>query len=216
MRAMKEVRSGKGRAFAPQAKPRGIGQIVHVGRTRGRGIDHAGARQAVLQFDTDDALLRALGGAEPTFTAGDTAHRVRFVEQDHAVEIRRQPFQQLLEAGLLAGAAAQRGIGGKQDAIGLPDLRFRLDLGERLNVERDAAKRLPVAAGVLDQALLSLIQRWRRCRAAIDPSGSRQAGGLCQRQCHRPGRSRAGKCAFSIGHQFETAFRHAIAAGKIG
>jgi hypothetical protein len=42
---------------------------------------------------------------------------MRLVEQDHAVEIRRQPFEQLLEAGLLAGAAAQRGIGGKEDAI---------------------------------------------------------------------------------------------------
>jgi hypothetical protein len=97
MRAMKEVRSGKAVPY-PTAKPRGIGQIVHVRSARGRGIDHAGARQPVLQFDTDDALLRAFGGAEPAFTAGNTAHCVRFVEQDHAVEIRRQPFEQLLEA----------------------------------------------------------------------------------------------------------------------
>ena len=144
---------GKGRPFAPQSESHGIGQIVDVGSASGRGVNHACARQTVLQFDAHNALLRTLGGAEPAFTAGNAAHGMGLVEQDQAVEFRRQPFEQLLEAGLLAGAATQRRIGGEKDAVGLTDLCLGLDFREGLNVEHHTAQRLPVTAGILDQRI---------------------------------------------------------------
>ena len=143
----------EGRPFAPQAESHGIGQIVDVGGTSGRGVNHACAWKAVLQFDADDPLLRALGCAEPAFTTGNAAHGMGLVEQDQTVKFRRQPFEQLLEAGFIAGAAAQRCIGGEKDAVRLTDLPLGLDFRERLNVEHHAAQRLPVAAGVLDQCI---------------------------------------------------------------
>jgi hypothetical protein len=65
---------------------------------------------------------------------------MRFVEEDHAVEIRPQPFEQLLEARLLTRVGAQRGIGGKQDALIEPDLRSC-----RIGRAAGSAGRLPQA-----------------------------------------------------------------------
>ena len=80
-----------------------------------RDIDDAGVRQRVLKPQAGAALLR--GGLVAAFAlaAGGVLHGVALVEDDHAVEIGAQPFDDLPDARnlLVARVGAQRGIGRK-------------------------------------------------------------------------------------------------------
>ena len=207
----------EGRPFAPQAESHGIGQIVDVGGTSGRGVNHACARQTVLQFDAHNALLRTLRGAEPPFTTGNAAHGMGLVEHDQTVKFRRQPFEQLLKAGLVAGAAAQRRIGGEQDAVSMTDLRFGLDFREGLNVEYHTAQRLPITAGILDQRIA--LADPKVAAAASQPLIHQDRGKLAALAGASPVAEEEPApigSAVRVRHQFKAARGHAIATGQIG
>src|SRR3546814_17104672 len=78
---------GKRGLRTPEPEARRIGQVVDVGRSGGRGVEHPCPGQEVLQTHPGDALLRSLGLAPRSFPAGSVGHGVRFVEHDHAIEI---------------------------------------------------------------------------------------------------------------------------------
>ena len=82
---------------APQPEALGIGQIVNRGRTGRRDVDDARIRQRMLQAKPGPALLRGGHVATFTFPARGILHRVRLVEDNHAVEIGAQPFHDLLD-----------------------------------------------------------------------------------------------------------------------
>ncbi len=130
---------GESSSFAPQAEPDSIGRIVDVRGTSGRGINHAGARQAVLQYHANNALLRTLSGAGSAFTASDATQRMGLVERNQTIKFGRQPFEQLLKSGLVWRAAAQRRIGCEKDAFRTEDLGLGFELRKRLNIEHHAA-----------------------------------------------------------------------------
>src|SRR5260221_7471231 len=73
----------------------------------------------MLQTKPSPALLR--GGHVATFTlpARGILHRVRLIENNHAVEIGAQPFHDLFDTRnlLVARVGTQRGIGGEKDAL---------------------------------------------------------------------------------------------------
>ena len=88
------------------------------------------------------------------FAAGGVGHRVRLVEDDHAVEVVAGPGEDLLEPGRIGAARAQRRIGDEQDAVAHPDRGAELPRDERLDVDRQAAERRPVAARIFEQGLV--------------------------------------------------------------
>src|SRR3546814_8941258 len=69
-----------------------------------RDIDDAGIGQGVLEPQTGAALLRERLLAALALTAGGVGHRVRLVEDDHAVEVGAQPVDDLLDAANLLAA----------------------------------------------------------------------------------------------------------------
>ena len=81
--------------------------------------------ERVLQAQPGPALLRRLLVAALGLVAGGVGHRVGFVEDDDAVEIAAEPVEDLAHPRLLALAAlaAQRGVGGEEDALGEADRR---------------------------------------------------------------------------------------------
>src|SRR3546814_18602674 len=82
----------------PEAEPRGVAQILRLGGA-GRGdVDDPGARQCDLQSDPGEALFGPLGRAKLGLRAGGVAERMRFVEQNDAVDIRPRPVETLLQA----------------------------------------------------------------------------------------------------------------------
>ena len=96
-RSEKSVAVHEGRAGPPKPEPRGITQILGLGGAGGRFIDHPGARQCVLQAHSGQSLFRPLGLAIFVFGARRIAHRMGFVEQDHALESGFRPLEDLLE-----------------------------------------------------------------------------------------------------------------------
>src|SRR3546814_998082 len=71
---------------------------LHRGRAGRRDIDDARIGQGVLEPQTGTALLRGRLLAAFALAAGGVGHRVRFVEDDHAVEVGAQPVDDLLDA----------------------------------------------------------------------------------------------------------------------
>ena len=104
---------------APQAEALGIGEIVDRGGAGRRDIDDAGVRQACCRRKPGAALLRGGLVAALALAAGGVLHGVALVEDDHAVEVGAQPFDDLLDARKLLAAlvGAQRGVGREQDAF---------------------------------------------------------------------------------------------------
>src|SRR3546814_3182939 len=100
------------------AEPLGIGEVLHRRRAGRRDIDDAGIGQGVLEPQIGAALLRERLLAALALTAGGVGHRVRLVEDDHAVEVGAQPVDDLLDAANLLAAflRTQRRIGGEQHA----------------------------------------------------------------------------------------------------
>ena len=146
------VREGKIRA-APKAETLRIGEIVH-GRGAGRrDIDDARLRQRMLKPQARAALLRRRLVAALALLAGGVRHGVRLVEQDHAVEIRSQPVEDLLEPRAFAFAfgGAQGRVSGEQNAFGDADRRALAVARLRHDQELLLAERRPVALRVLDQ-----------------------------------------------------------------
>ena len=79
----------------------------------------------MLKAKSGAALLGRGLIAAFTFSARSVLHRVRLVEDDDAVEIGTQPFDDLLDPRnlLVARVGAQRGVGGEEDALLQPDRR---------------------------------------------------------------------------------------------
>jgi hypothetical protein len=79
---------------------------------------------------------------------------MRLVEDDDAAEILTHPFDQLAQPRApVTAVGAQGGIGQEEDPIAQRDRGAELPLVEMLDVERQAAKRRPVAPRVFDQRL---------------------------------------------------------------
>ena len=120
-----------GRVAAPEAEARRVGEAVDGAGAGGRGVQHAGVRQGVLQAQAGEALLRGLGLATgAAFRSRGVGHGVRLVEHDDAVEGvaggfvgAGEPGEDLVEAGgrFAARRAAQGGVGGEQDAVAARD-----------------------------------------------------------------------------------------------
>ncbi len=83
----------------PEPEALRIGEVVHRGCAGGRNIDHAGIRQLVLQTQARPALLRGRDLAALAFRSCGIGHGMAFVEEDHPVEIRPQPVDDLVDAG---------------------------------------------------------------------------------------------------------------------
>ena len=89
---------GEGEVLAaPEAEPLGIGEIVDRGGAGGRDVDDARIGQRVLQAQAGTALLRGRLVAAFALAAGGIGHGVALVEDDHAVEVRAQPIDDLLD-----------------------------------------------------------------------------------------------------------------------
>ncbi len=146
-RREREIRS------APKPQALGIGEIVDGGRPGRRHIEDAGVRQRVLQPQPGAALLRGCLVAALGFLAGGVGERVGFVEDDHAVEIATEPIEDLAHPRLLAFAAfaAQRGVGGEEDALGEANWRPQPEAGERRDQQPLLPERRPVTLGVVKQ-----------------------------------------------------------------
>src|SRR3546814_6694471 len=69
----------------------------------------------------------------PPLATGGIGHGVRLIEHDHAIEIRPQPFDDLLHTRLLAATfpRAERGVSGEQHALAEPDVRPLAEARER-------------------------------------------------------------------------------------
>src|SRR3546814_4611910 len=69
------------------------------------------------------------------------------LEHDHAIEIFTGPGENLVEARCVASARTQRRIGHEEDSVAHRDGGAQLPGRQRLDVDREAAKRSPVAPG---------------------------------------------------------------------
>src|SRR3546814_18710415 len=70
----------------------------------------------VLGKDAANALLRSLLPAERSFSAGDPAHLMGFVEGDDPFEVRAGPAEDLLETATVAADGPQCRVGDEKDA----------------------------------------------------------------------------------------------------
>lgn len=82
----------------------GVGEIIDVRGSGGRGVKDAGARQEILQANTCNPLLRTLDLAARAFAARSVGHGVRLVKDDHTVEVIARPVENLLKPGRVASA----------------------------------------------------------------------------------------------------------------
>src|SRR3546814_10098882 len=88
---------------------------------------------------------------------------------DHAIEIRPQPFDDLLHTRLLAATfpRAERGVSGEQHALAEPDVRPLAEARERRYQQAFLTECRPVALRIFKQAV-----RYRnpdRAAAALEP-----------------------------------------------
>jgi len=87
---------GEGKVLAaPEAKPLGVGKIVHGGRTRSRHVDDTRIGQRMLEPQSGPALLRGCLLTALALAASGIRHGMAFVEHDHSVEVRSQPIDDL-------------------------------------------------------------------------------------------------------------------------
>ncbi len=93
---------GKSRFWSPKAKADGVCEIVDVGCTGRRGVEHTGTGQLILEKDATDSLLRALLCAESALPACDPAHLMGFVKRDDAFEIAARPLGNLFQPAVIA------------------------------------------------------------------------------------------------------------------
>ena len=148
-------------AGGPETQSPCIGEAGDGGGAGRRDIGDARVGQRVLEPEAGAALLGRLDLAAVALRPGGIGHGMRLVEDHRPVEGMAvvfvegacQPCHDLIEArGLaLAGRRTQRGVGGKEDALGHRNLGALAELAERDDVVLAAAERAPVASRVLDQ-----------------------------------------------------------------
>src|SRR3546814_3247257 len=80
------------------------------------------------------------------------AHRMRFIEQDHAFEVGARPFEYLLKPrALVVALGPERRIGEEEDAARHADRLTERKGVERLDIDRKSAERAPVAPGIFEK-----------------------------------------------------------------
>ena len=99
-------------------------------------------------------MLGAFGRAEAPFPARDAAHGVRFIKQDNTVKIFACPGKDLLQPAVIAGLRAQCWIRDEQHALGERDRFAGFPVGQRLDVEVDAAECRPIAPCIFKQRVV--------------------------------------------------------------
>lgn len=104
--------------------------------------------------DASSTLLRSLDLAPRAFAASSVGHGVRFIKHDHAVEIVTGPGEDLVEAGCIVSARTQRWIGHEKDSVAHRDGGAEFPGRQRPDIDREAAKRSPVAAGIFQERLV--------------------------------------------------------------
>ena len=82
----------------PQAEPLGVAKIMHRRGARRGDVDDAGIRQCVLEAKPRAPLLGRCMVTALALTADRVLHRVALVKDDDAIEVRAQPFDDLLHA----------------------------------------------------------------------------------------------------------------------
>ena len=154
---------------APKPEPLRVGEVVDGRRARGRDIDYAGIRQLVLQAQTRPALLRGHGIAPLTIAAGGIRHCMAFVEEDHPVEIRPEPVDDLVDAGFLGTPffRAQRRIGGEENTLGQRDVAALCETRQRRHQQALLPERRPIALRIYQQ--LVAFRDPERLAAALAP-----------------------------------------------
>ncbi len=132
---------------------------------------------------------------------------MRFIEQDHAVEVRPEPVEDLLEAGVLPASvgAAQGGVGGEQDALPELDRLALLGAGQRHDLEFFLAERRPVALRVFEK--LVGFRDPERAAAALQPVVEHNASRL---PALAAARAVAKKIAFAELHRAFGLWRDAV------
>src|SRR3546814_13144416 len=95
-----------------------IGEVLHRRRPCRGDIDDARVGKRVLKSQSRSPLLRRFLVAALALSTRRIGHRMGFIEHDRAVQVRPEPFGDLLDAARLAPAAlrAPRRIGGDEDA----------------------------------------------------------------------------------------------------
>ena len=144
----------EGSLGSPEAKPGGVSEIGNIRGSGGRRIENAGAWQMVLQPEARHTLFRALDLAAGRGGPERIGHGVGFVEGDHAVEILARPGKDLIEPRVFGAPRAQRRIGDEEYAFGHRYGAAEFPAGERLEIERQPAKRFPISASVFEQRLI--------------------------------------------------------------
>src|SRR3546814_16745319 len=107
-------------------------------------MDEAGARQRIWQADPGKALFGPLGPPILVLGARGVAHRMGFIEQDHAFEVCASPLENLLQArALVVALGPERRLGEEKDAARHADRLAERKGVERLDIDRKSAKRAP-------------------------------------------------------------------------
>ena len=142
---------GERRLRSPEPEPHGIGKVVDLGRPRRRGVEDPRGGQMVLEPNAADALLRSLLGSECALASCDTAHLVRFVEGDDAVEIGAGPVDDLLQPAMFPAHRSKGRIGDQKDALVKPDGFVDLPVRYGLNVTGEPAEGRPITASIFEE-----------------------------------------------------------------
>ena len=152
-RAILRERQRRREALQEQAKALGIGKVLDRRGAGRRDVDNAGIGQRMLQSQTRSPLLGRRDIAALALTARGIGHGVRLVEHDHAIKIRPQPVDYLVDTRLLAAALlrAQRRIGGEEHAFIEPDIGSLPIARERGHQQPFLTECRPVALGVFEQ-----------------------------------------------------------------
>src|SRR3546814_17135286 len=116
-------------------------------------MDEAGARQRIWQADPGKALFGPLGPPILVLGARGVAHRMGFIEQDHAFEVCASPLEKLLQArALVVALGPERRLGQEKDAARHADRLTERKGAERLDSGRKSGKRAQVDPDILKDA----------------------------------------------------------------
>ena len=141
------------RSIAPETKPCGVAEIGRIGGAGRAVVEDPRTRLEVLEAHARKPLFGALLPPEYRLRPRRVRHLMGLVEGDDAFEIGSQPSEDLLEPRLtIVALRSQRRIGEKEDAaLHFKTIADRCGI-KRLDVDREAAKRGPVAPRIFKEA----------------------------------------------------------------
>lgn len=103
---------------------------------------------------TSPLLLTGPAAALPFGIEDVEDRRMRFVEEDHTIEVVADPIEDLLQAAVIAADRPQGGICDEKNALREFDWLIDFPVADRLNVSRQPTKRRPITAGVFKQGFV--------------------------------------------------------------